>query len=159
LVLLHHRRHRRRDPRGTGQLEVVERRPVRGAAGFRYRQDVVLDLLLHRDRHSTGDRDSPGHGRAEEVGELSPVTTPAPVRGRAVRLAILGLAALGLVAAVYTVATTVPARNSLYPKCVTYTALGVHCPGCGTGRAAHFLLNGHPLAALQCNVFAPFFLP
>jgi hypothetical protein len=76
-----------------------------------------------------------------------------------VRLAVLALAVLGLGAACYVIATTVPTRDSIYPKCPTHSLTGLHCPGCGTGRAAHFLLNGHLLAALRCNAFAPFLLP
>ena len=82
-----------------------------------------------------------------------------PRTARVVRLALVALAGLALAVVCYVIATTVPTRDSFYPKCITFTALGVHCPGCGTGRAAHFLLTGHPLAALQCNLFAPFFLP
>jgi hypothetical protein len=87
------------------------------------------------------------------------MTDVPPRAARVVRLALVALAGLALAIGVYLVATTVPTRNSLYPKCVTFTALGVHCPGCGTGRAMHFLLNGQPLTALRCNAFAPFFLP
>lgn len=78
---------------------------------------------------------------------------------RAVRFSLVVLAALAVAAGVYVIATTAPTRDSIYPKCVTYTALGVHCPGCGTGRAAHLLLTGRPLDALQANLFAPFLLP
>ncbi|QJW94432.1 DUF2752 domain-containing protein [Frigoriglobus tundricola] len=78
---------------------------------------------------------------------------------RAVRLAVVALVALGLMAGGFVIATTSPTRDSIYPKCITYTATGLHCPGCGTGRASHFLLNGRLLDALQCNLFAPFILP
>jgi hypothetical protein len=77
----------------------------------------------------------------------------------AVRLCVVALAALGVVVGCYVIATTVPTRDSIYPKCVTFSLFGVHCPGCGTGRAAHFLLTGQPLTAIRCNAFAPFFLP
>src|SRR6185369_5097155 len=76
-----------------------------------------------------------------------------------VRLCVVALAALAVVAGVYVIATTPPTRDSIYPKCITYTATGVHCPGCGTGRAAHFLLTGQPLTAIRYNLFAPLLLP
>jgi hypothetical protein len=87
------------------------------------------------------------------------VNTGAPIRWRAVRFAVVALVALGIGAVGYTIATTVPTRHSLYPKCPTHLLTGLHCPGCGTGRATHLLLNGHPLDALRCNAFAPFFGP
>lgn len=78
---------------------------------------------------------------------------------KAVRFSLVALAALAVAAGAYLIATTAPTRDSLYPKCVTYTALGVHCPGCGTGRAAHLLLTGRPLDAFRANLFAPFLVP
>jgi len=87
------------------------------------------------------------------------VTVKSEVMKRGVRLAVVALFALALIAGVFVIATTSPTRDSIYPKCIAYTATGIHCPGCGTGRAAHFLLNGRPLDALRCNLFAPFILP
>ncbi len=81
------------------------------------------------------------------------------VMKRGVRLAVVALAALAVLAGVFIIATTSPTRDSVYPKCIAYTVTGIHCPGCGTGRASHFLLNGRLLDALQCNLFAPFILP
>lgn len=86
------------------------------------------------------------------------MTTP-PRATRVVRVAIVALAGLALAAGVYVIAATPPTRDSIYPKCPTFTAFGVHCPGCGTGRAAHFLLTGRPLDAVRANLFAPFLLP
>lgn len=79
--------------------------------------------------------------------------------GRAARLGVVALAALALVVVGFLIATTRPTPTSLYPKCPTYTATRLHCPGCGTGRSVHFLLTGRPLDALQCNAFAPFLVP
>jgi Protein of unknown function (DUF2752) len=79
--------------------------------------------------------------------------------GRIARLGVVVLAALAMFAIGYVIATTRPTQASIYPKCPTFTSTGVHCPGCGTGRAVHFLLNGQFLTALQCNAFAPFLVP
>jgi len=62
------------------------------------------------------------------------------------------LVALGFIA--YLVAVTPPTPDSFYPKCVLYQATGIHCPGCGAGRAAHAVLNGQFLEALRFNVYA-----
>ncbi len=35
-----------------------------------------------------------------------------------------------------------PAGSSMFPKCVFFTMTGYKCPGCGTQRALHYLLNG-----------------
>ena len=37
-------------------------------------------------------------------------------------------------------------------KCPLYKTTGVYCPGCGSQRAAHNLLHGDFLAALQNNL-------
>lgn len=44
-----------------------------------------------------------------------------------------------------------PAKTALLPACPFYWAIGCYCPGCGTLRALHQLLRGHPLAALDLN--------
>ncbi len=37
------------------------------------------------------------------------------------------------------------------PPCPTWRFLGVHCPGCGSTRSVHHLLNGNVSAALRHN--------
>lgn len=37
------------------------------------------------------------------------------------------------------------------PSCPTFAATGVHCPGCGSTRATHLLLNGAFVSALRHN--------
>jgi len=49
------------------------------------------------------------------------------------------------------VAMNDPEHSSLYPPCLFYKATSLHCPGCGTGRAAHALLNGNWKRAMQMN--------
>lgn len=49
---------------------------------------------------------------------------------------------------------------ALFPKCLFHALTGWHCPGCGSGRAAHALLHGDVGGALRLNaamvVSAPF---
>jgi hypothetical protein len=62
---------------------------------------------------------------------------------------------LGFGGAAYLTASVPPTASSWYPKCMFHAATGLHCPGCGLTRAAHALLNGHPLAAFSYHLFAP----
>lgn len=52
-----------------------------------------------------------------------------------------------------------PTQNSFFPKCVTKTFLGVDCPGCGSQRAFHQLLNGNIGGALHYNPLFVLSLP
>jgi hypothetical protein len=52
-----------------------------------------------------------------------------------------------------------PTRYALFPKCPLRATTGFHCPGCGTTRALHSLLNGHPLQAARFNPLLIFGLP
>lgn len=52
-----------------------------------------------------------------------------------------------------TVATFPPTNNPWYPKCMLHEVTGLNCPGCGTTRSLHALLNGHLLQAMAYNVF------
>jgi len=52
-----------------------------------------------------------------------------------------------------------PADSGLFPPCPFRALTGYHCPGCGTLRALHQLLNGHLLAAIDYNPLTIFFLP
>jgi hypothetical protein len=56
-------------------------------------------------------------------------------------------------------ATTPPTPDSFYPKCMLYQATGIHCPGCGAGRAAHAALNGRFAQAFAYNPVAVALLP
>jgi len=52
-----------------------------------------------------------------------------------------------------------PEDPGLFPPCPFLALTGYHCPGCGTLRALHQLLNGHLLAAVDYNPLTVFFLP
>ena len=45
-----------------------------------------------------------------------------------------------------------PADTGLFPPCPFLTLTGLQCPGCGTLRGLHQLLNGHLIAALGLNI-------
>jgi len=44
-----------------------------------------------------------------------------------------------------------PLAVSFYPRCILFVATGIYCPGCGALRAAHALLHGRILTALDYN--------
>ena len=46
-----------------------------------------------------------------------------------------------------------PSEVDFLPKCVLYTTTGLYCPGCGSQRATHHLLNLNILGVLQQNIF------
>jgi hypothetical protein len=71
----------------------------------------------------------------------------------------VAIAALALAGAVYVITVTPPTPDSFYPKCTLYQATGLHCPGCGAGRAAHSALNGQFVQALAYNPVAVVLLP
>lgn len=57
------------------------------------------------------------------------------------------------------IATHPATPDSYYPKCLLYQATGLHCPGCGAGRAAHAALNGRVAQAFAYNPAAVLVLP
>ena len=74
------------------------------------------------------------------------------------RAKCLLLAAAGIIGAA--VLYNVDPRNpGTYPICPFFGLTGCFCPGCGTLRALHLLLNGNPLAAMGYNPFAVLSLP
>src|SRR5580700_9259192 len=82
-----------------------------------------------------------------------------PLTGLVVRVAHLLLAAAGLVACLYTLAVIPPTETSFYPRCLSHSLTGLNCPGCGTTRALHALLNGRIVQALAYNPLAFMLLP
>lgn len=75
------------------------------------------------------------------------------------RLALwVGVAVL-LVAAVVVYAKFDPAGNRWFPKCPFRLATGYDCPGCGSQRAAHALLNLDIAAAFRHNALMVVAIP
>jgi Protein of unknown function (DUF2752) len=52
-----------------------------------------------------------------------------------------------------------PGRTGFFPSCPFRTLTGFTCPGCGTTRALHQLLHGHPVAAFELNPLLAILLP
>ena len=52
-----------------------------------------------------------------------------------------------------------PASSGLFPPCPFFLLTGFYCPGCGSLRALHQLLEGHLLAAVAFNPFAVLSIP
>jgi hypothetical protein len=73
------------------------------------------------------------------------------LRGRRVQ-ALLALGAFSLVLLVLLVVD--PRTAPFAPSCPLHATTGLHCPGCGTGRALHALVHGDLARALRLNVLA-----
>jgi hypothetical protein len=52
-----------------------------------------------------------------------------------------------------------PAASRLFPPCLFHKLTGLYCPGCGSLRALHSLLNGNLKAALSLNPLMLLCLP
>lgn len=44
-----------------------------------------------------------------------------------------------------------PASSQLFPQCLFFSLTGYKCPGCGSQRAIHALLNGDVVGAFRYN--------
>ena len=44
-----------------------------------------------------------------------------------------------------------PADANIFPKCPFYVTTGIYCPGCGSQRAAHQILNGNIIEGIRHN--------
>ena len=44
-----------------------------------------------------------------------------------------------------------PTETNIFPKCPVYGVTGIYCPGCGSQRAAHQILNGNIIEGLRHN--------
>ena len=52
-----------------------------------------------------------------------------------------------------------PSFHEFFPSCPFHTFTGLYCPGCGSQRAFHALLNGDITLALGYNMLFVLFLP
>ena len=59
----------------------------------------------------------------------------------------------------YIYATTTPESSRLFPKCIFLQLTGFRCPGCGSQRVVHALLNGDIAAAFRYNAFLVLMIP
>lgn len=60
-------------------------------------------------------------------------------------------ATIVLTAAIFLYSAFDPADSVFWPKCPFYLLTGLECPGCGSQRAIHSLLNGDPVSAMHYN--------
>jgi hypothetical protein len=105
-------------------------------------------------------------GGADEDDQLPP--PPAPPDGRVRRawrrlppwVGPVAVGGLGIAACTY-VALVDPSTqaSAVYPRCTFKEITGLDCPGCGLTRAMHALLTGHPLTALDHNIFVLLIVP
>jgi hypothetical protein len=76
------------------------------------------------------------------------------LRWGAMLIAVLAVCAGGVCIYVFD-----PKASGIYPICPFHALTGLHCPGCGTGRAMHELLHGNVWAAMHYNPLAVILLP
>lgn len=72
------------------------------------------------------------------------------------RRAALGAAGLGVLVLLF---VRDPAVPGLFPPCPFHAVTGLHCPGCGSLRAAHCLLHGQLTDAFGWNALFVVALP
>jgi len=78
------------------------------------------------------------------------------VRARRITAVLIGAAVVVIAAALFAYD---PAEGNALPGCVFHGLTGLYCPGCGSCRALHQLLNGHLGAALGMNPLMVLALP
>jgi hypothetical protein len=98
---------------------------------------------------------------AENPGPSSPPPLPAATTGQSVapRRKWVAPLTLLLIAAGLTYVYFVDPTSKRSIPCAFYEVTGLHCPGCGSTRAAHALVHGRLFAAIGYNPLAAIVLP
>ena len=52
-----------------------------------------------------------------------------------------------------------PGKWNFFPKCIFHSLTNLDCPGCGSQRAIHALLNGDVIRAADYNLLVVIFIP
>jgi hypothetical protein len=78
------------------------------------------------------------------------------LRARRIAVVLIGAAVVVVAAALFAYD---PAGQNALPGCLFHDLTGLYCPGCGSCRALHQLLNGHLGAALELNPLMVLALP
>lgn len=76
-----------------------------------------------------------------------------------IKLTITAVAAVLAVTAVLVYARFDPTESIFFPKCLFHSLTGLDCPGCGSQRAVHSLLNGDIISAMRYNILTVLSLP
>ncbi|MGL6094548.1 MAG: DUF2752 domain-containing protein [Fimbriiglobus sp.] len=76
-----------------------------------------------------------------------------------IRAILAAFAVAAVVAGGVVLATVPPTAATFYPRCQLHQLTGLHCPGCGTTRAAHAFLNGNVTQAFAYNALAFVLVP
>lgn len=71
----------------------------------------------------------------------------------------LGAGIAGAIALIAVYKTFNPSGNEFFPKCPFYASTGLKCPGCGSQRAVHHLLNFNIAGALWENYLLVISIP
>lgn len=87
---------------------------------------------------------------------LHPTVAELPNRWRRAAPIACGCVALG--AAALVARFDPAAAGSHFPACQFRAMTGLWCPGCGLTRGFHQLFTGHPISAIQYNIFVPLVL-
>ena len=64
-----------------------------------------------------------------------------------------------IMAGIYLFANYDPEKFRFYPKCPVYVLTGYQCPGCGSQRAFHHLIQGDFATAFQYNPLIMLLIP
>lgn len=75
------------------------------------------------------------------------------------RWTILALVVMGMVLMACLLHGNEPRGQAFFPKCQFHELTGMQCPGCGSTRAMHHLLNGRIVDALRSNAMLIGFIP
>jgi len=68
---------------------------------------------------------------------------------RFIKIAIVAMTAMVVTAVIWAYDPT--SGDFPFPRCPVKTLTGLDCPGCGSTRALHAMLHGHPKEALGYN--------
>lgn len=77
-------------------------------------------------------------------------------KSRAVKITLIVVLLLVAVAIYFSVN---PSTSKYFPKCLLYSLTGYKCPGCGSQRAIHSILNGNFIEAIKYNAFLMVAIP
>lgn len=75
------------------------------------------------------------------------------------RLLLFSISVLGVAALVFVFFRFNPENSNLFPKCIFLQLTGYKCPGCGSQRAIHSLLNLHIAEAFRYNALLVSMIP